>query len=147
MNLRRAAGLGMIGLGVGVAASAVLGPLALRVIKFRVSPSAETQLVGGEVVSLAVVAPAAIAAGLLWLRGHRLAPALALAPCLYSLYLTTSLVLGVEYSRYPGNQRAVLPALLGDNRACGHLRCHGVVVVVAGGPARAGDRTEAGDGG
>jgi len=77
-------GVGAILLGSGIAISAVLGLLALKVVKFRTSDSIENQFVGGEIVSLTVVAPALFGAGVLWLRGHRLAPALALGSALYA---------------------------------------------------------------
>lgn len=113
MSQHRIVGLGAIVLGVGIAASAVLGPLVLRVIDFRTSEHLENQFVGGEVISLAVAAPAAIAAGALWLRGHRLAPALALGPALYAAYTYTTAIIGQEYTRYPGNVERFFPLYAG----------------------------------
>ncbi len=109
----RLAGVGSMALGIGIAVSAVLGPLVLKVITFRTSDHLENQFVGGEVVSLAVVAPLAITAGVLWLRGHRLAPPLALGPALYSVYTYTTAVLGQEYSRYDGNVEKFFPLYAG----------------------------------
>jgi len=106
-------GMGLIAMGGGLAASAVLGPLVLNVIKFHVSDTMENQVVGGDVASLVVAAPAAFAAGVLWMRGHRLAPALALAPSLYSIYYAVSLVVGEQYDRYPGNNEKFFPLYLG----------------------------------
>jgi hypothetical protein len=113
MNLQRLAGLGSIALGTGIAVGSILGPLVLKVIKFRTSEHLENQFIGGEVVSLAVVAPVAIAAGLLWLRGHRLAPALALGPALYAVYTYTTAVIGQEYARYDGNVERAFPLYAG----------------------------------
>ncbi len=113
MKRRHLVGLGLISLGAGIAANAVLGPLALRVIRFHNSPNAINQLIGGEIVSLVVVAPLAITAGALWMRGHKVAPALALAPSLYALYTYTTEILGAEYQRYPGNNEQFLPLHLG----------------------------------
>ncbi|MEA2523745.1 MAG: hypothetical protein QOF01_5376 [Thermomicrobiales bacterium] len=113
MSPRRIAGFGSIALGTGIAAAAVLGPLVFKVIEFRTSKHIENQFVGGEVVSLGVVAPAAVAAGVLWLRGHRLAPALALGPSLYAVYTSTTAILGQEYSRYPGNVEKFFPLYAG----------------------------------
>ncbi len=96
-------GLGSIALGAGIAVSSVLGPLVLDMIKFRTSTAIENQFIGGEIVSLAIVAPVAITAGVLWLRGHRLAPPLALGPAIYAVYTYTTAVLGQEYARYDGN--------------------------------------------
>ena len=98
-----ATGIGLIALGAGVAASAVLGPLVLNVVKLRTSEAIGRQFMGGELVSLTLVAPVSIAAGILWLRRHRLAPALALAPALYAVYTYTTVVVGEEYALYPGN--------------------------------------------
>jgi hypothetical protein len=66
MRHSRLTGVGLIGLGAGLAASAILGPLGLGRITFRVSASAESQLLGGEIVSLLAAAPLALAAGLAW---------------------------------------------------------------------------------
>lgn len=93
----------------GIAVNAVLGPLALGVIRFRVSESAETQFVGGEAVSLGLVVPLLIASGILWLRGHRLAPALAIGPALYTVYTYLTAVAGQEYARYEGNVERFFP--------------------------------------
>lgn len=109
MNRRHIVGLGLIALGGGIAASAILGPLVLKVVKLRTSANLENQFVGGEVVSLGLAAPVAAAAGVLWWRGHRLAPVLALAPALYAVYTYTSVVLGEEYGRYPGNVETFFP--------------------------------------
>lgn len=109
----RPAGLGSIVLGAGIAVSAVLGPLVLKVIRFHTSANLENQFVGGEVVSLAIVAPAAMAAGALWLRGHRAAPVLALGPALYAVYTYTTVVVGQEYTRYGGNAEKFFPLYVG----------------------------------
>ena len=113
MSPRHVAGLGSVVLGTGIAVAAVLGPLVLKAIEFRTSKHIENQFVGGEVVSLGVVAPAAVAAGVLWLRGHRLAPALALGPSLYAVYTYTTAIIGQEYSRYPGNVEKFFPLYAG----------------------------------
>lgn len=113
-------GLGLIGLGLGIAASAILGPLVLNVIRLRTSASIENQFIGGEIVSLGVVAPVAIAAGVLWLRDHPLAPALALAPALYAIYTYASVVFAQEYTRFDGNAERFFPlytALAGGGAA------------------------------
>lgn len=60
MTRSRIAGVGSIALGVGIAASALLGPLFPKIIDFRTSAHLENQFVGGEIISLAVVAPTAI---------------------------------------------------------------------------------------
>ena len=113
MHGHRLIGTGLVALGAGIAANALLGPLALRLLRFHNSPSGITQLIGGEALSLVVVAPLAVAAGVLWRREHRVAPALALAPAIYALYTYTTEVVGAEYGRYPGNSARFLPLHLG----------------------------------
>ncbi|HET8523709.1 MAG TPA: hypothetical protein VFL82_10755 [Thermomicrobiales bacterium] len=119
MVMRKAVGFGLIALGAGVAVSSLLGPLVLNVIRFRTSENIENQFIGGDAVSLGLVAPVAIVAGVLWLRDHRLAPALALAPALYAVYTYTSVVLGQEYSRYAGNVEKFFPLYAGLVAASG----------------------------
>jgi hypothetical protein len=48
--------------------------LALKVIEYRTSQDMLNQFKGADLASLAVVAPAAVGAGVLWLRRHPLAP-------------------------------------------------------------------------
>lgn len=112
MNKQLVAGVGSILLSSGAATAAILGPLWLDVIQFRVSENMETQAVGGDIVSLAIVAPLAIIAGLLWLRGHALAPVLTLGPSLYAIYYVFTVVLGAQYDRYPGNNEEFFPLYL-----------------------------------
>ena len=109
----RLAGFGSIALGFGIAVSAILGPLVLNVVKFRTSPNIEHQFVGGEVVSLAVVAPLAITAGVLWLRDLRVAAPLALGPAIYAVYTYTTVIAGQEYARYDGNVEKFFPLYAG----------------------------------
>jgi hypothetical protein len=113
MNRHWIVGTGSVVLGIGIAASAILGPLGLQVIRFRTSDALTNQFVGGEIASLALVAPAAVAAGILWMRGNRLAPALTLGPALYSVYTYTTVVVGQEYGRYDGNVERYFPLYAG----------------------------------
>jgi len=104
--------MALIALGILIATSSILGPLVLGVIKFHVSAGAEAQLIGGEVVSLFIVAPLAVIAGVLWLRRNPLAPTLALGPAGYSLYMYVQYVVGPQYERYPGNNEHAFPLYL-----------------------------------
>lgn len=113
MKRQHLVGAGLIALGAGIAANALLGPLALHIIRFHNSSSGIAQLIGGETISLTVVAPLSVAAGALWLHGHRAAPALAVAPALYALYTYTTEIVGAQYARYPGNSERFLPLHLG----------------------------------
>lgn len=112
MNRTGWTGWGLIALGLGMAASSLLGPLLLGVIRFRITPSMENQLLGGDVISLVVVAPVAVVAGLLWLRAHPLAPPLALAPALYAVYTYLTNILVPDYIRYPGNNERFFPLFI-----------------------------------
>jgi hypothetical protein len=109
MSKRNIAGFGMIALGAAIAISAVLGPLILGAIRFRTSANIENQFVGSEIVSLGIVAPVAVASGVLLVKGSRIAPALALGPTLYSIYTYSSAILGQEYNRYEGNVESFFP--------------------------------------
>ena len=112
MRHRTGVAIALIALGILIAITAIAGPLVLGVVRFHVSESAESQLVGGEVVSLLVVAPLAIVTGILWLRNNPLAPALALGPALYSLYMYVQYIVGPQYERYPGNNEYLFPVYL-----------------------------------
>lgn len=112
MRLENAAGAGSIALGVGIIATAALGPLVSGAIEFRVSDGAENQLIGGDVVSLVAAGPLAIAAGALWLRRHRLAPLLAVGPALYSVYMYFQFIIGPDYVRYDGNSEDYFPLFI-----------------------------------
>jgi hypothetical protein len=108
----RVLGLVLIGLAIGVGASALLGPLVLHQVQYRTSPTTLNQLTGGDAASLFVVAPLALLAGVLALRRHPVAPLLALGPALYVVYTYAQLVIGQEYLRLPGNVERYFPLLL-----------------------------------
>ena len=94
-----ALGVGMIVLGLGLALTSLLGPLAGRAIEYPLSRTLTSQTLGLEAVSLLVAAPLAVAAGALALRRHPAAPVLALAPALYSVYMLAQYVVGPDYVR------------------------------------------------
>jgi hypothetical protein len=102
----------LIALGVGVAATTLLGPLAFGVIEYHVVDDVLNQIVGGDAVGLLLVAPAAVAAGMLVLRGHRAGPVLALAPAGYALYTYVQLTIGGEFMALPGNSERFFPLFL-----------------------------------
>jgi hypothetical protein len=90
-------------LGLGVAASALLGPLVLGVIDYHASPGAIDQVTGADAAALFLVAPISILAGILALRGHTAAAVLATGPAVFAIYTYTQLTLGGDFLRYPGN--------------------------------------------
>ena len=96
-------------LGLGIAVSAVLGPLWLNIIQHHVTEGMESQVIGGDLVSVVLAAPLAIAAGVLWWRGHRLAPLVTIGPGLYSGYIYFQYITAPDYLRYPGNSENAFP--------------------------------------
>ena len=99
----RTLGLALITFGIGVATAALLGPLVSDVIAYHVIDDVLNQVMGGDAIGLVLVAPTAIAAGVLMIRGHRAGPVVALAPAGYGIYTYTQLALGGEFAVQPGN--------------------------------------------
>jgi MFS family permease len=95
-------GLALVALGVGLIVNSLLGPLVLDAIDYPVSESLLNQTIGLEAVSLFLVAPLCVLAGVLALRGHAAAPVVALGPALYTAYMFLQYVIGPEYDYYPG---------------------------------------------
>lgn len=93
----------LLTLGVGLATNALLGPLALDVIRYRFTDSLVHQGIGLDFVSLVVVAPLACASALLTLRGRASGPALGLGIGAYTAYMAIQYVVGPEYLALPGN--------------------------------------------
>jgi len=112
MRRNQVAGAATTTLGAGMMAGAVLGPLLLGVIRFRVSPAMERQLIGGELATLVLAGPAAIVAGALWFRGATIAPLLAIGPLGYALYTYIQFILVPDYARYSGNNERWFPMYL-----------------------------------
>jgi hypothetical protein len=81
-------------------ANAVLGPIGTETIRYPISGTLLNQTIGLEVVTVALVVPLALAAGLLALRGHRMAPFLAFGAAAYAAYMFVQYVLGPEYTQY-----------------------------------------------
>ncbi len=89
--------------------TALLGPLATDTIDYRFSANMENQTIGGDAVLLLIVAPVLVLAGYLWLRGHRLAPLLALASASFASYTFLGFILIPDYARYEGNNEKYYP--------------------------------------
>lgn len=90
-------------LGTGLAANALLGPLALELIRYRFSDSLLYQGIGLDFVSLVVVTPLAVVAALLTRRGSVSGPALGLGIGAYTAYMAVQYVVGPEYLELSGN--------------------------------------------
>lgn len=105
--------VGLVLLGLGAAAVALLGPLVADVIRYHVSEGAMNQIVGGDVAGLVLVAPVSFLAGALVWKGHRAGPILALGPAVYALYMYFQLSLGGDVLSYAGNSERFFPLFLG----------------------------------
>lgn len=104
--------VGLLGIGLGLTAVALLGPLASGLVDYRVTETLRNQAIGLDAVSLFVVAPLALLATALVLRGHVLGLALALGIGAYTSYMALQYVLGPDYGRLPGNNERLFLVLL-----------------------------------
>ena len=93
-------GFGMVLLGLGLALNTILGPLFMGVISYPFTLTVYYETLGLEAVSLVLIAPLAVAAGILVLRGHRAGAALALGPAGYAVYMLLQYVVGPQYATY-----------------------------------------------
>lgn len=109
MHVGKVIGGACVALGLGVAANSLLGPIGLGVIEYRTPSVGLDQLKGADIASLAVVAPASVAAGVLWWRGHALAPMVSLATGAYAAYTYAQAILGIDYGQYEGNNERFFP--------------------------------------
>lgn len=93
-------GSSLLALAALLVLNTVLGPLVLDRLDYGLSESLTNQLIGLEVVTVALVVPWAVAAGVLALRAHPAAPVLGFAPAAYTAYMFVQYVLGPEYGDY-----------------------------------------------
>jgi hypothetical protein len=96
----RAFGVLLLLLGGALVANSAVGPLGLDVVDYPISGTVWNQLVGLELVTLALVVPWCVIAGLRALRHRPGAAVLAFAPASYTLYMFVQYVLGPEYGDY-----------------------------------------------
>lgn len=96
-------------LGSALAVNTLLGPAATDTIRYPFSETLRNQTIGLEAVSLLLVAPMCIAAGILSRRGHPAGPVLAMGPTAYAAYMFVQYIIGPGYLTYP----RVLPFHLG----------------------------------
>lgn len=92
----------LVVLAVLVLLNSALGPLALDLIDYPISESVANQLVGLELVSVLLVVPVCLTAGVLAWHGHPGGPPLAFGPAAYVAYMFAQYVLGPEYDAYTG---------------------------------------------
>jgi len=93
----------LLALGTALALGAVLGPLLIGAIEWRISANSLNQTFGADGAALLLLAPTSIVAA--WLAWHRrpTAAPLAFGLGLAALYYGLASVLGAEYARYSGN--------------------------------------------
>jgi hypothetical protein len=93
-------GIGMLILAAGLAINTLLGPLFTAVIEYPFTETVYNETLGLEAVSLALIAPLAVIAGVLVLRGHGAGPILAIGPAAYAAYMLVQYVVGPQYATY-----------------------------------------------
>jgi hypothetical protein len=102
----------LVALGLLLTTIALLGPLLAQAIRYHYSETMVNQAIGLDAFALAVVAPLSLVAGVLALRGSRLAPYLGLGPAAFAVYMTSQYVIGPEYLARPGNSERFFPLFL-----------------------------------
>ena len=102
----------LVALAAGLAAVALLGPLTGGPIEYHVGETLRNQTIGLDAASLFVVAPLALAAALLVLRGHVAGSAIALGVGAYTAYMFAQYIVGPEYLARPGNNELLFPLYL-----------------------------------
>ena len=90
-------------LAAGLAANAVLGPLALGVIDYHYGESMTNQAIGLDAVALGLVAPVALFAAWLVHRERLAGPVVAFIPGTFAAYMAPQYVVGPDYLGLPGN--------------------------------------------
>ncbi len=93
----------LLALAACLAAAAVLGPLGLGAIDWRVSENLLNQTYGADGATFALLMPAALIAAWAWWRGHRFAAPLSFGIGLASIYYAIASVLGANYTSFAGN--------------------------------------------
>lgn len=93
-------GVLLLTLAAALVVNTLLGPLGVDIVDYPISRTLLNQLIGLEVVSVAIVAPLCVAAGVLALRGHPAAGPLGFGPAAYTTYMFLQHVLGPEYGDY-----------------------------------------------
>ena len=99
-------------LAAGLAAVALLGPLTGGPIEYHVGETLRNQTIGLDAASLFVVAPLALTAAFLTLRGHVAGPAIGLGVGAYTAYMFVQYIVGPEHVARPGNNEVLFPLYL-----------------------------------
>ena len=93
-------GVLLLVLGAALLVNSVVGPLGLDVVDYPVTTTVRNQLVGLEVVTVVLVVPWCVYAGVRALRDEPGSALLAFAPAAYTVYMFVQYVLGPEYVEY-----------------------------------------------
>jgi hypothetical protein len=104
--------VGLIALACGLVAVSLLGPLTGGPVDYHVSETLRNQTIGLDAVSLFVVAPLAMLAAILIVRGHLAGPLVALGIGAYTAYMFVQYVVGPEYLTRPGDNQKLFPLYL-----------------------------------
>lgn len=103
---------GLVATALGLAAAALLGPLASGLVHYRVTETLRNQTIGLDAVSLFVVSPLSLVAAALVLRNRVAGFALALGIGAYTSYMFVQYVLGPDYTQLAGNNERLFPLCL-----------------------------------
>jgi hypothetical protein len=112
MKQNRVLAIALLVLALGMAASSIVGPVGLGLMRYRTSETTLNQLLGSDAAALFVVVPIAVAGAVLAFRRHLAAPLLGLGVGVYALYTYAQVIIGQEYLRLPGNVDRFFPLLL-----------------------------------
>ena len=80
--------------------NSLIGPLGLDLVDYPITQTLQNQLIGLEVVTVALVVPWCGYAGIRALRGEPGSALLAFGPAAYTVYMFVQYVLGPEYAEY-----------------------------------------------
>jgi hypothetical protein len=97
---RPAFAMGLFALAAALIVNTLLGPLGTQTIQYPISGTLLNQTIGVEAVTVGLVVPLTLTAGVLAARGHRAAPLLGFGPAAYTAYMFVQYVLGPEYVDY-----------------------------------------------
>jgi hypothetical protein len=103
---------GLVALAFGLACVSLLGPLTGGPVDYHVSETLRNQTIGLDAVSLLVVAPLALLAAALLLRGRLAGRLLTLGVGAYTAYMFVQYVVGPEYLNRPGDNQVLFPLYL-----------------------------------
>ncbi|MGZ5403536.1 MAG: hypothetical protein ACXWDL_02685 [Nocardioides sp.] len=96
----RGFGVLLLLLAAGLLVNSAIGPLGADLVGYPISETLRHQLIGLEVVTVALVVPWCTLAGVAALRGEAVSAVLAFGPASYTLYMFIQYVLGPEYADY-----------------------------------------------